>query len=161
MKPFNQNLTRLEVYDTPPEEFNPLVEAAGCYIESHGRLLLLQSSAEKKEFAGQWGVPAGKLEINETPQQAACRELFEETGISLANIPVRSLGPLYIRKPGLDYVFHLFEITLSMQPDICLSSEHQNYLWVTPCQMPHLPLLDGAKEAIEKYMLRKDPSRWK
>lgn len=30
-----------------------------------------------------WGLPAGSIEINEAPEQAAIREVFEETGLTL------------------------------------------------------------------------------
>src|SRR5262249_60964323 len=41
-----------------------------------GRMLLLRQPSKDG-----WGLPAGLLNRNETPVQAAVRELFEETGI--------------------------------------------------------------------------------
>jgi 8-oxo-dGTP pyrophosphatase MutT (NUDIX family) len=35
----------------------------------------------KAPYRGYWGMPAGKIEKRESPEEAAVRELFEETGI--------------------------------------------------------------------------------
>ena len=56
----------VEVYETKPIGFKASVEVAACYLEVEGRLLLLECAAKKQE-AGRWGVPAGKLEKGETP----------------------------------------------------------------------------------------------
>lgn len=34
-------------------------------------------------FQGQWGFPGGKVDSGETTVEAACRELFEETGVKI------------------------------------------------------------------------------
>ncbi len=140
----------IELYQTKPQGFKAAVEVSACYLEIDGQLLLLQCSSSKPE-PGKWGVPAGKLEIGETPTQAAKRELYEETGILVENSDLRAIGSLYIRKPNMDYVYHLFQITLKVKPEIRLSSEHLNYLWASQQTMETLPLMAGALEAIQKY----------
>lgn len=142
---------KIEIYEKAPEGFSPHVQVAACYLEIDKKVLLLQNAHGKSE-SGVWGVPAGKLEENETPENAAKRELFEETGISL-NPPshIQSVGALYVRKPEVDYVFHLFRIELNQAPEIQLSDEHQDYKWASSVDLDEMPLMAGAREALHFY----------
>jgi len=141
----------LEVFKKPPEGFTPHVEIAGCYIEMQGKLLLLKY-AESSPQAGKWGVPAGKLESGESPIGAARRELFEETGVSLdCQSQIHYVSSLYLRQRDVDYIFHLFKVDLPKMPMIQLSQEHQAYHWATSKDIEEMPLIAGAKEALENY----------
>lgn len=139
-----------QVYEQKPNDFSPQVEVAATYVKFNDMLLLLQLAPNKRE-AGLWGVPAGKLEIDEAPMEGAKRELFEETGIDTNEDSFRSLGSLYIRKPDIDYIYHLFSINLDFQPPIVLSTEHVSYKWVSRGEAENLPLLQGAHRALEAY----------
>lgn len=146
--------TEIFVYEKRPQDFSPTVEVAAIYLNSNGKLLLLQLSSAKKE-KGTWGVPAGKLEMREKPTQAAKRELFEETGIDIeSEVSFRPLGKLYMRKPEVDYIYHLFEICLESEPAICLSPEHSSYRWVLRQDAEELPLMNGGKVALDTYYQR-------
>lgn len=140
----------VQVYETKPEKFNPQAEVAACYLECDGKLLLLLNALGDSE-AGSWGVPAGKLESNEAPLHGAIRELFEETSISIDTSQIQSIGSLYIRKPEVDYIYHLFRIKMVTKPDIRLSPEHQNYRWVSAEEMEMMPIMIGGKEAYARY----------
>jgi len=50
-----------------------------CLIKNDKVLLTLQS--EESDQPGKWGLPAGHVEIDETPQEAAVREAREEIGV--------------------------------------------------------------------------------
>ncbi|MBA2369804.1 MAG: NUDIX hydrolase [Candidatus Protochlamydia sp.] len=142
------------VYNKKPKDFYPKVEVAAIYLNVNDKLLLLELSADKQE-KGAWGVPAGKLEIDERPSQAAKRDLLEETGIDIeAESSFHSLGELYIRKPEIDYTYHLFVINLESSPAISLSSEHCSYRWVSRFEAESLPLMNGAKLALDTYFQR-------
>ncbi len=138
------------VYEEKPTNFNAQLQVAACYLTVKGKILLLQRALHKSE-PGKWGVPAGKLEPGETPEQAAQRELFEETGITAPQL--LSLGALYIRKPTIDYIYHLFQIIID-QPQVRLSDENQNYLWASLEELAHLPLMTAAPQAIQTYLQR-------
>jgi len=142
----------IEIYDRAPEGFAFQVQVAACYLEIDNKLLLLQRAFGEFFEPEKWGVPAGKLESHETPENAAKRELFEETGISLeTSSETQRLHSLYIRKPEIDYVFHQFKVQLGQMPDICLSNEHQNYKWATSKDIEQISLMDGAKETLQHY----------
>lgn len=143
--------SKIEIYELEPKDFNADVEVSACYLEIEGKILLLAQGPKKQE-TGAWGVPAGKIEKNETPHEAARRELLEETGIETDH--VYPLGCLYIRKPELEYVYHLFKVILTKTPPIRISEEHQAYQWVPFENLQELTLMTGAEEALQHYKLR-------
>src|SRR5277367_852811 len=58
----------------------PLVGVGAIIIEK-GRVLLVKRAHEP--LAGAWSIPGGVLEVGETLRQAAVREAFEETGLTV------------------------------------------------------------------------------
>ncbi len=62
----------------------PVDVAVGILIDPLGRFLLT-SRPVGKVYAGFWEFPGGKLEANETVEQALTRELHEELGITIAS----------------------------------------------------------------------------
>lgn len=65
--------------DEPVYE-NPIPAACVIVTDEAGRLLLVKRSVEPKK--GLWCLPGGFMELGETPEQAALRELKEETGLT-------------------------------------------------------------------------------
>lgn len=60
------------------------VSAGGLVIDSSGRQGLLIGRIDQKDNARArllWSLPKGHIEVGETPEQAALREVMEETGI--------------------------------------------------------------------------------
>lgn len=55
--------------------------AAGIIRNAAGEIFITQRAADA-HMAGKWEFPGGKIEANETPEQALVRELQEETGIT-------------------------------------------------------------------------------
>ena len=66
-------------------------------------------------------VPAGKLEQNEAPQQAAIRELEEETGLRAGD--VRELGVFYPTPGYTDERLHIYLATHLVQGNMHLDSD--------------------------------------
>ncbi|PJD95419.1 MAG: NUDIX hydrolase [Parachlamydia sp.] len=156
----NKNSKKIiEIFESRPRDFNPHVHVSACYIEIDDKLLLLRRASGKLEEHS-WGVPGGKIEKEETPEQAAYRELFEETGIQQEAIShMQSLGALYIRKPEVDYVYHLFCVDLHHLPAIALSNEHIDYKWANFAERKQLTLMFGAENAFAIYHQRKQQKK--
>ena len=55
-----------------------LVFSGGCVFDKDGKVLL-----QRRGDSNNWGVPGGAIEIGETPEMAAIREVKEETGLDV------------------------------------------------------------------------------
>ena len=64
-----------------------LVFAGGCIFNDKGEVLL-----QRRGDFGKWGFPGGAVELGETPEMAAIREVKEETGLE---VEVRRLIGVY------------------------------------------------------------------
>ncbi len=141
----------IEVHEQEPQGFEPHVHVSACFLEIDRKILLLQRAHGKLE-PGTWGLPAGKQEANETFEATARRELFEETGIAVpTSLPIHHIKSLYVRKPPVDFVFHMYSVPIDNLPDVRISNEHQAYTWASLQDLEHLPLMAGAKEAFTYY----------
>lgn len=58
---------------------NPIPATCLVVLDSQARLLLVKRSVEPKR--GYWCLPGGFIELGETPEAGALRELKEETGL--------------------------------------------------------------------------------
>jgi 8-oxo-dGTP pyrophosphatase MutT (NUDIX family) len=88
---------------------------------------------DHKPQGNTWGVPAGKLEKDESPAEAIIRELEEEIGYKGR---VKDLVPsksLFVRYPEYDFIYHIFALPLSERFDVQLDlSAHKEFVWITP-----------------------------
>ena len=110
-----------------------------------------------RTFAGRWVLPKGGLEPGESAEQAACREVYEETGL-LTRV-VCHLGALYynfrvasslLRKRVDHYLLEVVSGNLSHN-----SAEHVECRWFEPTgaiQAAHyeneITLIDKAQQEI-------------
>jgi dATP pyrophosphohydrolase len=101
--------------------------------------VLIMERADKKGF---WQSVTGSLEFGETPQQAAIREVFEETGLDAKQYDLQDwqssntyeIYPHWRHRyaPGVnENVEHLFALELPEKLAITLApDEHIQYEWV-------------------------------
>lgn len=78
--------------------------AAGIAVTMNKLILLGRRSVFCENLAGYWSIPSGLIEKEETPEDAARREFFEETGI-LARKNILFIGDFEITT---DKYFALF-----------------------------------------------------
>jgi 8-oxo-dGTP pyrophosphatase MutT (NUDIX family) len=88
---------------------DPLVNVPGDKRGLDGRMvgvsggaafLLCRRAARMNKHAGQWALPGGRLDGDETPEQAALRELHEELGVLLGPDSVLGLLDDYPTRSG-------------------------------------------------------------
>lgn len=138
---------------TPPVDFSPTLEVAGCYCAFEDKVLLVKRSPHKPQ-GDTWGIPGGKIEESETPQQALVREIYEEIGVEIKAKDLEEISPIYMRFSEKDYIFHRFYKNFFVLPQLHLNlEEHREALWVTCDEALRLPLMYGGEEALINYQV--------
>ena len=117
------------------------------------------------ERLGYWSLVAGGLEPDETPTDAAQRELFEETGLEskVRPLPIAlsySLldDPPAIRAryaPGVETVtVHAFVVDAPVKWEPTLDAEHDRYEWCDLDEALELLFYDTTKDAVASRSTR-------
>jgi 8-oxo-dGTP diphosphatase len=110
--------------------------AAAVLFDAAGQVLLARRP-QHKHMAGLWEFPGGKLDADETGEQALCRELHEELGIQL-----RRCHPLLqLRHDYGDRVVALEVFIVDEFGGEPVALEGQALQWVKPAALTQLPLL--------------------
>ena len=114
-----------------------LFVVAAALVDRDNRVLLAQRP-QGKSLAGLWEFPGGKLNANETPEQALVRELKEELGIEVC---LECLAPFTFASHTYE-TFHLF-----MPLYVCRNwegevtpLEGQVIKWVRPSALVDYPM---------------------
>jgi O-acetyl-ADP-ribose deacetylase len=98
-----------------------------------------------KEKSGDWLLPGGKIEGNETAIAAACREIYEETGVSIKKI--ESL----FEHQSFTTQHSVFLATLSESDNPTIVSEIIDIQWVKPEMLASIKTSPATKAIIEKF----------
>ena len=100
------------------------IVASVCVVRGDG-LVLLTRRAEVKDWGLTWEFPAGSALAGETSEQAAMRELHEETGVRIRASDLRLVGRLTERTALFDiYAAHVTgDPVLALDPEeVCESA---------------------------------------
>jgi len=108
--------------------------------------MLLQQGLPGKPHAGEWEFPGGKVENEENPRVALCREITEELGLTLDSSVMAPVGfsdesgegP----RPAIVLILYACPVW-SGKPEAC---EGQGWGWFTPAEAAALqmPAMDRA-----------------
>ena len=112
-----------------------------CYIENDGKYLMLYRNAKKNdENAGKWIGIGGKFEDGESPEDCVCREVLEETGLTLVSYDYRGIVTFVSDKYGTEYM-HLFTAD-KFDGEISTCSEGR-LEWIDKNKLDKLPMWEG------------------
>ncbi len=63
-----------------------------CYVKRNGQTLMMHRNKRENDMhLGKWNGLGGKLEAGETPEACALREIYEESGLAVANLRLRGV----------------------------------------------------------------------
>ena len=135
-----------EVWESEIAEVAPELRTISVVVQREdGRVLLLKRTPERGGF---WQILTGRIELGESPLQAAARELYEETAFAPPIADLRDLN--YVHSFPLGAIFaqeSTFAVRLSGEPR--LSVEHLEHRWCTPEEARQLLPFAGLRRAVQ------------
>jgi len=144
MEPYSHDLINLLVERAKKEGIERFV--AGAVIMIKGKVLILRRA--KDDFMGGiYELPSGKVEQNESIEQALYREVKEETGLKIKSILSYLSSFDYESASGKKTRQFNFLVTTEDR-EIKISEEHDDYKFVGKEEINFYNITDNVREII-------------
>lgn len=128
----------------------PLV-GVGAIIIENARVLLVKRG--HPPLKGEWSIPGGVLEVGETLREAAVREAFEETGLTVEPTDLLGVYDRVLRDDSGRILYHYVLIDFLCRRsagEAKASGDAAEVNWVTQSEAASLPLAADTAEVIKK-----------
>ena len=106
------------------------VSMKAVVFNKDGKMLTLFRTETAPSRPNTWDLPGGDLEFGEDPGVAIIREIKEETALVIKDLKIFDVEAHIIKEENLHWVtlaYHCVAVT----SEVVLSSEHNDYKWVT------------------------------
>ena len=133
-----------------------MVGSTVLVLDTQNRLLMM-----KRSDGGNWGVPGGAMELGETTEETARRELLEETGLEVDELTlfgVFSGKELYYRYPSGEEVYNVSIVYLSHNAHGTVQlfdGEHYDFQYFDLAKLPENispPIRPILRKLMETYL---------
>ncbi|GHB47258.1 NUDIX hydrolase [Streptomyces umbrinus] len=129
---------------------------AAAVVMHEGCVLLVRRSETERFLPLVWGVPCGKLEPGESPEDGVLRELKEETGL-LGEV-VRKVGESSFVSEYQGHEIKNWQDNFLVRPlswHITLQKPDQKYVWLSPAELHSVDIdeynLDIVRQALTSF----------
>lgn len=117
-------------------------KSAHVVIIDNGKVLILRRSQSDDWMPGHYGLPGGKLDGPERPQDAASRECKEEVQLIVEPQDLVFLPKVSIEKQ------HAFFYTTKFSGELKLDFEHDDYKWINPKDLSNYKITPDLSSTI-------------
>lgn len=116
----------------------------GVIVDNDNKILLLKRGEGAPWMPNKWSLVGGRIDKNETAQQAIEREILEETGLE-----IKKFTKSFTIERHADSIEHVFACRYDGEPtDINLDDENSNYGWYDVSEMEYLDIVPHLIEYI-------------
>lgn len=148
--------------DPQPEPTRPIAEGVGVILIplNLSGIWMSRRTEQGHWLDGYWQVPGGLVEAGEKPDNAACRELHEETGILLG--PSELVQVFSGLVPGRNKTPYRSTQYVRVSPEIPQNTEkgrHTPWELVSWERIPYLPTFGGIREMFGNYGTKFGPGQ--
>ncbi|MHA1772007.1 MAG: NUDIX hydrolase [Candidatus Thorarchaeota archaeon] len=130
----------------------PICGVGAFVIGSNG---LLMARRDKEPGKGLWSVPGGAVELGETQEDAAKREILEETGIHIEILRLLGTADLIERDSDGNIMFHYVlnhYIARPLDTETHSETPDGEVAWFPLDRLPQDEIPELLWKAIQKYM---------
>ena len=127
-------------------------------LNKNGELLLLKRSQWEDAHQGAWVIPGGHVDAGESYEQAAIRELREESGISVENLRVNAtiypvnwvLGGKY-SDDNASIEYYILRLTDDVEL-LLDEAESRDYIWIKRDEIDNYPMVFNMQANVKKVL---------
>jgi ADP-ribose pyrophosphatase YjhB (NUDIX family) len=132
---------------------NPAPTASAIVVDDAGRVMLGRRGIEP--FRGLWDAPGGFMRPGEDGEEAARRELEEETGVEIAVGPVLAILPDTYGGEGVS-TLNVFYLARIVRGEPTPASDVAEIAWFGPGELPPPAQIAFAcvREALDRWRLQ-------
>jgi 8-oxo-dGTP diphosphatase len=130
----------------------PIPAVGAVVIKGDTFLLVLRG---QQPSLGKWSIPGGVLELGETIEQAARREVREECGLEIEVGPVVEVRDAIVRDAdgGIQFHYVLIDVVARyLEGELVVGSDVEDAQWVKKTDLPTFELTEGLEEVILRAM---------
>lgn len=134
---------------------NPLISAGATVVVIKDKQILLNLRSDTKT----WGIPGGSLELGETLEETAKRELKEETNLDCDNftlLNVFSGNDFYFKYPNGDELFSVIALYLADDFKGSLKITDDESIDLSFFSKSELPNLESRANLIIDWLIEKE-----
>lgn len=120
------------------------------FLRHSDKILILKRSDKVLTSKLKWAGVSGYVEVGETPDQTAIKEIREETGVENPVLITRG-EPVYVRGKGVFYEIHVFLFEVDTE-EIVIDWEHTEYKWINPEEIGNYDTVQKLPEALQRVL---------
>lgn len=113
--------------------------------------VLIVQRPDTTYYSGYWEFPGGKIDSNETPEQALCREIMEEINLTIHEKDLTPLGFVTHQYPHAHVTILLFNCD-HYEGELKMNEGQPGYVWIKTDQIHTLKMPEGNYKILDRLI---------